>query len=31
MDLLNLLTNLSSDQTALSQLNQSVDAKPSQV
>ena len=31
MDLLKLLTNLSSDQSALSQLNQSVDAKPTQV
>ena len=31
MDLLKLLTNLSSNQTALNQLNQSVDAKPTQV
>ena len=31
MDLLKLLTNLSSDQSALSQLNQSVNAKPTQV
>jgi len=31
MDLLKLLTNLSSNQTAMNQLNQSVDAKPTQI
>jgi len=31
MDLLKLLTNLSSDQIALNQLNQSVKEKPTQV